>query len=86
VRDRIRRLEGAHTRLAAIRAFFDEVIELLATDPDRRSCVFLNAALEASLDDPLWRGAVTAELVLIESLFRRCVAAGQPGRERRARV
>jgi len=55
-RDRIRRLEGARAPLAAIRAFFNEVIERSVTDPDCPGCLLVNAALEASLDDPQSRG------------------------------
>lgn len=77
VRDKIRRLESTFAPLAAIHAFFEEVVERSATDPDCRGYLLVDAALEASPDDPQLRAAFAAELVLIESFLRRCAIAGQ---------
>jgi TetR/AcrR family transcriptional repressor of nem operon len=77
VRDRVRRLEGSLPSFAAIRAFFDEVIERSVTDAQCRGCLLVNSALEVSAEDTDLRAAVAAEMVLIEGFFRRCVASGQ---------
>lgn len=77
VRDRVARLERSLPPLAAIRAFFDEIVERSVADPECRGCMLVNSALEATPEDPELRAAVAQELMLIEAFFRRCVAAGQ---------
>jgi TetR/AcrR family transcriptional regulator, transcriptional repressor for nem operon len=77
VRERVRRLESTRKPLAAIRAFFAEIIERSATDRQRRGCMLVNAALDVAPNDSELRQVVAAELVHIEAFFSRCVAAGQ---------
>lgn len=77
VHDRVRRFETTRAPLAAIRGFFDEVIERSVTDRQRRGCMLVNAALEMAPHDPELRKLVVDELGAIEAFFRRCVAAGQ---------
>jgi TetR/AcrR family transcriptional repressor of nem operon len=77
VHERVRRLETTNEPLPAIRAFFDEIIERSVTDRQRRGCMLVNAALDASAHDQAFRKVVSDELVFIESFFRRRIAAGQ---------
>jgi TetR/AcrR family transcriptional regulator, transcriptional repressor for nem operon len=79
VRERVGRLEASLPPLAAIRAFFDEIIRRSVTDRERRGCMLVNSALEMAPHDPQLRKAVASELISIESFFRRCVEAGQSG-------
>ena len=76
VRDRVSRLEQLPP-FAAIRAFFDEVIERSMTDKQRRGCMLVNAALELARYDAEVQKVVSQEMVFIETFFRRCIAAGQ---------
>jgi TetR/AcrR family transcriptional repressor of nem operon len=76
VRDRVARLEKLQPA-AAIRAFFDEIIERSVDDEQRRGCMLVNAALELAPYDPEFRKLVVEEMMFIEAFFRRCVAAGQ---------
>jgi TetR/AcrR family transcriptional regulator, transcriptional repressor for nem operon len=76
VRDRVSRLEQLPP-FAAIRAFFDEVIERSITDKQRRGCMLVNAALELAPYDAEFQKVVSQEMVFIETFFRRCIAAGQ---------
>ena len=77
VRERIGRLEASLPPLAALRAFFDEVVERSARDPHHRGCMLVNAALEIGPHDAELRRAVTDELAFIMAFFRRCVSTGQ---------
>ena len=76
VRDRVSRLEQLPP-FAAIRAFFDEVIERSLADKQRRGCMLVNAALELAPYDAEIQNVVSQEMVFIETFFRRCIAAGQ---------
>lgn len=76
VRDRIRRL-GELPPLAAIQAFFDEIVDRSVRDPDCRGCLLVNAALETSPADPGFRDAVARELDCIRTFFHGRVTAGQ---------
>lgn len=77
VHERLERLESSLPPYAAIRAFFDEVIERSVTDPQGRGCMLVNAALEMAPDDRVFRTMIARELMLIEAFFRRCLMAGQ---------
>lgn len=76
VHDRIARL-AVLPPLAAVHAFFDEIIERSTADPDHRGCMLVNAALEVAPRDEAVRAIVARELSAIEAFFRRCIAAGQ---------
>ena len=76
VRDRVRRLEKLPP-LAAIRTFFDEIIERSVDDEQRRGCMLINAALELAPYDAEFQKLVAEEMIFIEAFFRRCVDAGQ---------
>lgn len=76
VRDRVARLEKLQP-LAAIRTFFDEIIERSVDDEQRRGCMLVNAALELAPYDPEFHQLVAEEMIFIEAFFRRCVEAGQ---------
>jgi TetR/AcrR family transcriptional repressor of nem operon len=76
VRDRISRLTQLPP-LPAIRAFFTEIIDRSVNDAQRRGCLLVNAALEIAPYDAEFQELVARELMLIESFFERCVAAGQ---------
>ena len=76
VRERIARFEKLPP-LAAIRAFFGEIVEHTVNDELRRGCMLVNAALELAPYDPGIATLVAKEMVSIEGFFRRCVGAGQ---------
>ena len=76
ISDRIRRCE-AMPPLAAIKAFFDEILTRSLEDPDHKGCMLVNAALDLAPHDPEFRTAVAAMLSRIEAFFLRCVEAGQ---------
>lgn len=76
VRDRVARLEKL-LPAAAIRTFFDEIIDRSVGDEQRRGCLLVNAALELAPYDPEIRTLVAEELLFIEVFFRRSVEAGQ---------
>ena len=76
ISDRIRRCE-ALPPLAAIEAFFDEILARSLEDPDRKGCMLVNAALDMAPHDPEFRTAVAAVLSRIEAFFLHCVEAGQ---------
>jgi TetR/AcrR family transcriptional repressor of nem operon len=76
VRDRVARLEKLQP-LAAIRTFFDEIIERSVDDEQRRGCMLVNAALELAPYDPEIQQLVAEEMIFIAAFFHRCVAAGQ---------
>jgi TetR/AcrR family transcriptional repressor of nem operon len=77
VLDRVGRFEGRLPPLAAIAAFFDEIVQRSLGDPDRKGCMLVNAALEYDAADEEMRGVVVDVQVQIEAFFRRCVTAGQ---------
>lgn len=76
VRERIARFEKLPP-LAAIRAFFGEIVEHTVNDELRRGCMLVNAALELAPYDPGIATLVAKEMVSIEGFFLRCVGAGQ---------
>ncbi len=76
VRDRVARLERL-APFAAIRTFFDEIVERSVTDKQRRGCMLVNAALELAPYDPEFQKIVAEEMIFIEAFFRRCIEAGQ---------
>jgi TetR/AcrR family transcriptional repressor of nem operon len=76
VRERIARVEGLPP-YAAIRAFFDEIIERSVTDKQRRGCMLVNSALEVAPYDAEFKKLVSKEMIFIETFFRRCIIAGQ---------
>jgi TetR/AcrR family transcriptional regulator, transcriptional repressor for nem operon len=76
VRDRVARLEKLPPA-AAIRAFFDEIVERSVDDEQRRGCMLVNAALELAPYDPEFQELVAEELMFIEAFFRQRIEAGQ---------
>ena len=76
VHDRIARL-AVLPPLAALHAFFDEIIARSASDPEQRGCMLVNAALEVAPRDEAVRAIVARELSAIEAFFLRCITAGQ---------
>jgi TetR/AcrR family transcriptional repressor of nem operon len=76
VRDRVARFDRLPP-VAAIRTFFDEIIDRSVGDTQRRGCLLVNAALELAPYDPEFHGLVAEELVFIEAFFRRSLEAGQ---------
>jgi TetR/AcrR family transcriptional repressor of nem operon len=76
VHDRVSRLDRLPP-YAALRAFFNEIIERSVMDKERRGCFLVNSALELAPHDAEFREVVSKELIFIEAFFRRCLAAGQ---------
>jgi len=77
LRERITRIEADHTGVAAVAAYFDEIVARSVADPLHRGCMMVNTAIEASADDAEFQRVVAAETVQIEAFFHRCVTAGQ---------
>lgn len=76
VADRIRRCE-ALPPLAAIKAFFDEILTRSLEDRDHKGCMLVNAALDVAPHDPGFRKVIAAVLFRIEAFFLRCIETGQ---------
>ena len=76
VRDRVARLTPLPP-VAALRAFFDEIVERSVTDKQRRGCMLVNSALEMAPYDPEFQKLVADEMIFLESFFLRCIAEGQ---------
>jgi TetR/AcrR family transcriptional repressor of nem operon len=76
VHDRVGRLRRL-APFAAIRAFFDEIIERSVTDRQRRGCLFVNAALEMAPYDAEIRKVIISETAYLEAFFRERIIAGQ---------
>ncbi|HEY4083885.1 MAG TPA: TetR/AcrR family transcriptional regulator [Burkholderiaceae bacterium] len=77
VGERIVRLERDFPPRAAIGAFLDEVIERSLSDPERKGCMLVNAALEVAPHDPEFQRVVAGVMKEIEAFFHRCVQKGQ---------
>jgi TetR/AcrR family transcriptional regulator, transcriptional repressor for nem operon len=76
VRELIPRFENLPP-VAAIRAFFGEIVEHSVNDELRRGCMLVNAALEVAPYDAEIATLVAKEMVFIEGFFRHCIEAGQ---------
>ena len=81
LRERISRIEALHTGVAAVAAFFDEVVARSIADPLHRGCMMVNTAIDASADEAEFQRIVADEMVQIEAFFHRCVTAGQTAGE-----
>jgi TetR/AcrR family transcriptional regulator, transcriptional repressor for nem operon len=76
VHDRVSRLKRLPP-FAAIRTFFEEIIERSVTDKKRRGCLFVNSALEMAPHDPEFRKIIIKETTYLETFFRERIIAGQ---------
>lgn len=76
ISDRIQRCE-ALPPLAALEAFFDEILTRSLADRDRKGCMLVNAALDVAPHDPAFCKVVVQVLSRIEAFFLRCVETGQ---------
>lgn len=79
MRERITRLEELASPIAAIHAFFQELIEKSLADPEHRGCMIVNAALDVAAHDEGIRAIVSDLLGEIEGFFRRAVTAANRG-------
>lgn len=61
----------------AIEVFFGEILDRSLGDGEHKGCMLVNAALDATPEDPDFRAAVAAMLARLEGFFRDCVARGQ---------
>lgn len=71
VAPRLDRLTKADDPLAALTAFFDDIVTISANDPDRLGCLLVNTALDGGPMSPAAREAAAARLAAIEASFRR---------------
>lgn len=74
---RMQRLESGPSPAAAITGFFHEIIERSVGDREKRGCMLVNAAVEASPGDNGFRDALGDELGRIEAFFHRCLLQAQ---------
>lgn len=79
--DRVARFEHSLSPLAAIEAFFKEIVDRSVADQDRKGCLLVNSALEVAPHDPDFRATVSEVLQRVEGFFRRCLRAGQQSGE-----
>jgi TetR/AcrR family transcriptional repressor of nem operon len=78
ISERIQRCE-ALPPLAAIEAFFDEILTRSLKDRDHKGCMLVNAALDVAPHDAEFRKVVAEVLFRLEAFFLRCVERGQSG-------
>ncbi len=81
LRERIQRIEAACSGLAAIIAFFEDIIARCTQDSERKGCFLVNAALEAAPRDEALSAAVSAYFAELRAFFRRSILAGQASGE-----
>ena len=85
IRERLKRLEGL-APVAAIEAFFMEIVERSIADKALRGCMLVNTGLEVAPHDPEFRKMVVREFSFIEDFFRCRIEEGQSRGELRADV
>lgn len=78
-RKRIRRIERRHRSIAAIEAFFDEIINATASDSRQRGCLLVNSAVEIAPQDRSIKDAVAGYLDEIRQFFVRNIALANAG-------
>jgi TetR/AcrR family transcriptional repressor of nem operon len=74
---RAERFESTLAPLAAIEAFFEEIVRLSLRDKDRKGCMLVNSA--AAPPDAEFQKMIAGVLVEVEQFFLRVVKAGQKG-------
>lgn len=77
LRERIARMESTLPPDQALVVFFAESVERATSDPRHRGCMLINAALDASQEDPELRRVVADELATLRAFFERTVRAAQ---------
>ncbi len=77
LRPRLLRLEAMPSARAAIKGFFDEIIDRSVGDPERRGCFLINSALDAAPHDAEIAAAIAAYFAEIEGFLRGRVAAAR---------
>lgn len=79
----LERIERDHIGVAAIVAFFSEVVERTVGDRERRGCFLVNSALEVAPHDKMMSKVVTAHLDAVRGFLRRqlqsAIASGDVG-------
>lgn len=77
---RLGRLAGAARPLAAVAAFFDDIVAVSADDPDRLGCLLVNTALDGGPMSEAARAVTASQLAAIEAAFRQALdRAAQTG-------
>lgn len=77
----IDRIEGQHTGVGAIVAFYKEIIERSVADRERRGCFLINSALEVAPHDKRMAKLVAAHLDAVQGFLRRQLQAAQASDE-----
>jgi TetR/AcrR family transcriptional regulator, transcriptional repressor for nem operon len=77
MRERIARLEASTNGVAAIEAFFADVIKRSLQDEERKGCFLVNAALEMAPHDAGLAEAISAYVAEIRSFFKRHIEKAQ---------
>lgn len=67
---RLARLSAINDPLAAIRQFFDEIIDLSVNDPDRLGCLLVNSVLDGGRMSQAARDTARTRLDEVEAFFR----------------
>ncbi len=74
--ERVRRFEQ-QPPAAALRAFFEDIVERSLNDDEHKGCLLVNSALEVAPHDPEFQRVINAVLRRVEAFFLRCAQAGQ---------
>lgn len=80
VASRIRRCETLPP-LAALEGFFEDIVTRSLSDPDRKGCMLVNAALDTAPHDPEFQKVVAEAMLHVEAFFLDCIARGQAAGE-----
>jgi TetR/AcrR family transcriptional regulator, transcriptional repressor for nem operon len=81
MRERIMRIEASTAGIAAIDAFFADIIEKSSTDSERKGCLLVNAALEIAPSDGAFSALISGYFSELRGFFQRNIRAAQANRE-----
>lgn len=73
----LERIEQQHEGVAAVIAFFGEIVERSLADRERKGCFLVNSALEVAPHDKMMSRVVSAHLEAIRGFLRRHLQSAQ---------
>ncbi len=77
----LERIEQRHEGVAALVAFFGEIVERSLSDRERKGCFLVNSALEVAPHDKMMSKVVSAHLEAIRGFLRRQLQSAQASGE-----
>jgi TetR/AcrR family transcriptional repressor of nem operon len=75
---RLARFEAAEPGTAAIAGFFSDIVERSLSDPDRKGCFLVNAALEVAPHDAAVQTLIAAYFKGLQAFFQKNIEAAKP--------